>query len=374
LSMGPGGRGRIGSLKDLAFMRRAIALAERGRGRVGANPLVGAVVVRGGRIVGEGWHAAFGRPHAEPAALAAAGNRARGAAMYVTLEPCGKAGKTPPCSRAIVAAGVKRVVFGLADPSAGGRGVAELKRRGIEVRGGLLGEEVARQNVEFLEALRMGRPHLTLKMAMTLDGRTADFRGRSKWISSAESRRFTRALRGRVDAVMVGAGTLREDDPRLNSPGAGGGPLKVIVDSRAALRPGSRVFSRGRVLVAHAAKAPAARLNALRLAGAQTLGLRGKGGRVDLRRLLDCLYAMGVGTVLCEGGSELAGELWKEKLVDRLVIAVSPAVLGGKKSLPLMLLPDTPLGRSRRVEIEEARLSGPDVMISARTHFPKGRN
>lgn len=316
-------------------MRLALALAERGRGATGANPLVGAVVVKRGRVVGRGWHSRWGGPHAEAIALARAGDRARGSDLYVTLEPCAHLGKTAPCTRQIIAAGVRRVVVAMRDPAQGGRGLGELRRARVAVRMGVLVEAARVQNREFLLRLATGRPAVTVKLAQTLDGRIADARGSSKWITSPAARRLTRRLRGEADAVMVGGRTAREDDPKLTA--GRRAPLKVIVDSRARLSPGARLLATGRTVVAATRAAPARRVAALELRGAEVWRLPARGGRVDLAVLLRTLLARGVGSVFCEGGAELAGALLDRGLVDRVAVVIAPRLLGGPKARPAVL-------------------------------------
>lgn len=346
-------------------MRRAMALAERGRGGVGTNPLVGAVVVRGGRIVGEGWHERFGGPHAEAIALARAGERARGATLYVTLEPCSRLGKTPPCTRMVIASRIRQVILGLADPLEHGRGAAELRRARITVRGGPLAGEIRAQNREFLTRLVTRRPFVILKLAATLDGRIADFKGHSRWITSPAARTFTRGLRGKVDAIMVGAGTAVADNPGLNAPGSGAGPLKIIVDSRARTSPRSKLFLRGRVLMAVTAAAPRARLSALVDRGATVLVVPAHRGRVALAPLLRRLHAIGIGSIFSEGGAELAGALVSERLVDRVLMVLSPQLLGGTGSRPAVGGPNRPLFKALKLAPPRIHAVGPDTVFDA---------
>jgi diaminohydroxyphosphoribosylaminopyrimidine deaminase/5-amino-6-(5-phosphoribosylamino)uracil reductase len=341
------------SRSDRALMGRAIALAERGRGRTGTNPVVGAVVSRGGRVVAAGWHARYGGPHAEAVALAAAGERARGASLYVTLEPCSRLGKTPPCSRMIAAAGVRRVVYGLADPHERGAGAAALRRAGVDAVGGCLEWEIRSQLAEWLTSVRLRRPHVTLKLAATLDGRTADAWGRSKWISSTATRRRIRSLRGRCDAMLVGARTVRLDDPRLSAPGRRDGPLKVVVDGRLSIAGRRLRLLRGApVVAACAADAPASREARLRRDGVRVLRLPGR-RRFRLRALLEVLYASGVGAVWCEGGADVAGGLLREGLADRVVWVTAPMILGNR-----------PLRRAVRLRGVTVERIGDDAVIS----------
>ncbi len=317
-------------------MRAALREARRGLGRTSPNPAVGAVLVKGGRVVGRGHHARAGAPHAEVAAIRAAGARARGADLYTTLEPCDHFGRTPPCSLAILEAGVRRVFSGSSDPNprVNGRGVRRLRRAGVEVETGLLRAECDALNEPWFRYITTGRPHVTLKMAVTLDGRIATSAGDSRWVSGPESRARVHRLRDAADAVLVGAGTVRADDPRLTTrlPGGGGrDPLRVVLDSRLSLPPGLRLFrqrSAARTLVAHVAGDPPARPPR----GVEYLRCRARRGRVDLADLLRKLADRGVTTLLVEGGAEVAGSLLEAGLVDRLLLFVSPRIAGSGPS------------------------------------------
>ncbi len=348
------------------MMRRALAIAERGRGAVGTNPLVGAVVVRAGRVVGEGFHARFGGPHAEAVALSSAGDRSKGATLYVTLEPCAHLGKTPPCTRMVIASGVRRVVIAMADPLQKGRGIAELRRAGIRVESGLLADEAKAMNREWLTRLVTRRPYLTLKLATTLDGRIADSRGRSKWISSASAREWTRALRRQADAVLVGAGTVRADDPGFSR------SVRIVVDGRAAISPRARMLRGGRTLVAVSRAASAARLSALADAGAEILVLPGRGAGISLPALMATLMTRGIGSIVCEGGSDLAGGLLRDELVDRVVMVQAPILLGGGGSLAAIGGPGRPLARAIRLGPVRFTRIGPDLICEADVLRRKG--
>lgn len=319
-------------------MKRALALAERGRGRVEPNPVVGCVIARAGETVAEGWHAVFGGPHAEAAALEAAGKAARGADVYVTLEPCAHtAKKTPPCAPALVRAGVARVVYAVADPNPAttGRGAAALREAGIRTEAGLCRTEAVRQNAAFFKHMALGMPLVTAKWAMTLDGRIAAPDGSSRWISSESSRIRVHALRGQVDAVMIGVGTAVRDDPELTcrlAPAPARIAARIVIDPRARLPLSSKlVASAGAapVVIATGAGAPAANVAALRAAGCDVIALPETAtGQLDLCSLLRTLGQRGMSHVLVEGGARLLGSLFDAGQIDRVVAFIAPKLLG----------------------------------------------
>jgi diaminohydroxyphosphoribosylaminopyrimidine deaminase / 5-amino-6-(5-phosphoribosylamino)uracil reductase len=357
---------------DLEFMRRAIHLAERGRGRTHPNPIVGAVVVRDGRVVGEGCHAELGGPHAETVALERAGARARGATLYVTLEPCAHFGRTPPCVDAIIAAGVKRCVVGVRDPHAivNGRGLRRLRQARIAVRVGVGAEPVREQLGGYLRAHLTGRPRVTWKIAATLDGRVADARGRSRWITGPESRRRVHRMRAAADAIVIGAGTARADDPRLTArSGRGPSPLRVVCDTRLSLPRTLRLFgpalARGTV-VACGTGAPRSREQALTARGVRVWRLPRARGGVSPMALARRLSQEGCHEVLLESGPGLGTSWLRAGLVDRIALFTAPRVLGSEG-----LAWCGPLGRLRldralagRV-IERSRL-GEDLLAEVR--------
>jgi diaminohydroxyphosphoribosylaminopyrimidine deaminase/5-amino-6-(5-phosphoribosylamino)uracil reductase len=325
------------SRADARWMRRALEAAARGRGRVSPNPLVGAAVVRGGRLVALGHHARYGAPHAEVAAIRRAGRRARGAALYVTLEPCAHQGKTPPCVRAILAAGIARVVAAIRDPNplVNGRGLRALRRAGVKVSVGTLAPEARRLNEAYLTSITLGRPLVTLKSGMTLDGKIAASSGASRWITSPGARRAARALRSEHDAVLVGIGTALADGPRLTprgSRGAGRRPLRVVLDSEARLPAGAPIFraARGGPVIVYAAGGPASRIARLEKAGARVVLVRRGPGGVALPEVLADLARRGVRTLLVEGGSEVAWSFLREGAADRIALFVAPRLLGGR--------------------------------------------
>ena len=327
-------------VRDGLWMDRALRLAERGIGLTSPNPMVGAVLVNGDRVVGEGAHLKAGGPHAEAAALAVAGPAARGATCYVTLEPCSHFGRTPPCADALVRAGVARVVAATRDPypEVDGRGLARLRDAGVTVTVGVREAEARALNRAFLCAASQGRPHVTLKTAMTLDGKIAAADGASRWITGEAARIEAHRLRFAADAVLVGIGTVLTDDPQLTVRHAGlppKEPLRVVVDSRLRIPPDARVIRSGdpgRTVVACVGPAPVGHATVLRGLGVRVLELPSDGGRVDLRVLLDALRALDVIAVLVEGGAELGGALAEAGLVDRVAFFLAPRLLGGREA------------------------------------------
>ena len=313
---------------DRAFMRRALRLARRGWGRTAPNPMVGAVVVRDGAVVGEGWHAEWGGPHAEVGALAAAGDLARGATLYVTLEPCAHHGKTPPCTDAILRAGVARVVAAVRDPSPPARGGLErLAAAGVRVAAGVEEEAARELNAPFFHALGSDRPWVTLKLAVSLDGAIADHTRRPGWLTSPASRRLVHRMRANADAVAVGIGTALADDPHLTVRGVAPPrvpPRRVVFDRRARLPLDSRlVRTAGETPTTVVTAEPDGRAaRALADAGVQIVGA------ADLDAALVALRALGVRALFAEGGAELAGALLGHRAVDRLVMFQAPVVLG----------------------------------------------
>jgi len=330
---------RAAGRHDDERMRRALALAARGLGETNPNPAVGCVVVRNGRVVGEGWHQRAGGPHAEVQALRQADARARGATLYVTLEPCAHFGRTPPCAPLVRAAGVARVVVAMADPDARvrGRGLALLRRAGIVVETGVLRAEAERLNEPFLTAARLGRPFVRLKAATTLDGRIATAAGRSKWITDAEQRRQARWLRRLHDAVVVGIGTALADDPLLSpSPRTRRPFTRVVLDSRLRLPVRSRLVAtaspRAPLVVLTCGQHPERR-RALERSDVEVLRVAAARGRVALRPALSALWARGIRSLMVEGGSEVLGAFLAARLVDQVALFRAPLLLGGRGGL-----------------------------------------
>jgi diaminohydroxyphosphoribosylaminopyrimidine deaminase/5-amino-6-(5-phosphoribosylamino)uracil reductase len=320
---------------DTWHMRRALELAIQGEGFVEPNPLVGCVIARGAEIIGEGWHRQFGGPHAEIEALRIAGARAAGATMYVTLEPCCHAGKTPPCTRAVIEAGPRRVVAAMADlfPQVAGRGLDALRAAGIEVEVGLLEPEARWLNAPYLKLVGSGRPWIIAKWAMTLDGRIATRSDDSRWISSEASRRVVHRLRGRMDAVMVGRGTAERDDPLLTArPPGPRTATRIVLDSRASLKSESRLVTTARqapLLVAAGPDAAGPDRRRLSEAGCEVLLCNGATHAERLCALLDELGRRRMTNVMVEGGGRLLGSLFDARLVDELHVFIAPKLVGG---------------------------------------------
>lgn len=319
---------------DHRWMARALALAERGRPRAHPNPLVGGVVVRGSRCVGEGAHARFGGPHAEASALAQAGRLAQGATLYVTLEPCHRWGKTPPCSAAIHRAGIRRVVVAASDPSMKGAGVTSLRRAGVLVETGLLSVEARRQNPGFHRRLQSGRPHLVLKIAETLDGKIASSSGRSRWITGPRARALGHSLRAQSDAILVGGETLRRDDPALTSHGRGPDPLRVILSRSLTLSSTLRVFHGGpSPWILTSDKTAPARRRRWERRGIPVIAVAERKGRIDLAEGLKALARRGVGQLLVEGGGRTAAAFLEAGLVDEIYCFIALRFLGGAEAI-----------------------------------------
>ena len=319
---------------DSGYMAQAFDLAEGGRGMVSPNPLVGAIIVRDGEIVGRGFHRRAGSEHAEVHALREAGSRANGATLYVTLEPCCHHGKTPPCTDAIIKSGIARVVAALPDPNplVCGQGVACLNGAGIEVTVGLMESRARKQNEVFLKYIQTGMPFVTLKLAATLDGRIAAADGTSRWITGADARKEVHRMRAWSDAVMVGAGTVLADNPSLTVRDAGGDdPLRIIVDGNAATPPDAAAVAGHTVICALDTIDPS-RQDAYEKRHAQVWTFPGVDGRLSLKALLARLGERKVTSVLCEGGAGLASSLIRERLVDKLVYMVAPKLLGSGPS------------------------------------------
>jgi len=362
-------------VSDEAFMERALALAERGRGLASPNPVVGAVVVAGGRIVGEGFHEGPGTPHAEAVALDRAGEGARGATLYTTLEPCDHFGRTPPCTRAIVEAGIARVVAATGDPNpiVDGRGFAALEAAGIELRRGVLADLAQRQLRAYTKHVRTGLPFATWKMAASLDGKVAARDGSSRWITGEAARLDVHRLRGAADAIVVGAGTALADDPSLTvrDPSyRGRPPLRVLVDARGRVPETGDLFDGSApTLVATTELAPPHRREAWRSRGAELLLYEPEGARVPLARLFADLGKRDVQSVLIEGGPTLAWSAVEDGVVDTIVVYLAPKLIGGDAAPGILGGRGFfPIGGALPVSIVSVDRVGDDLRVEADVH------
>jgi diaminohydroxyphosphoribosylaminopyrimidine deaminase/5-amino-6-(5-phosphoribosylamino)uracil reductase len=356
---------------DARFMRHALALGRRGIGRTSPNPPVGAVVVRRGEIVGRGFHRRAGSAHGEAAALNDAGGKARGATLYVTLEPCAHHGRTPPCVEAVLASGIREVVVGTRDPNprVRGGGITRLRRAGLVVRTGVLQQECDELIAPFRKHVTTGLPFVTLKLAASLDGRIATAAGESRWITSAASRALVHRLRGQHDAILVGAETVIRDDPELTCRSAGGrNPLRVVLDGRLRITARSRVARDGKAptLVVCAADVAASGRRKLESKGVEVMALPAKEGRVPLRGIMRALGRRDVMSVLVEGGADVAAGILEAGLADSLLLFYAPKLIGGD-GRPMI----GPLGVRRMRDALEldppaVRRLGPDFVLISR--------
>lgn len=355
--------------EDYRHMARALQLAERGLYTTTPNPRVGCIIVRDGEVAGEGWHERAGEPHAEVFALRAAGERARGATAYVSLEPCSHHGRTPPCAEALIDAGTTRVVAAMQDPNpqVAGEGLAQLRAAGIEVECGVLHTDARELNVGFVSRMTRRRPWVRMKIAASLDGRTALLNGKSQWITSEAARRDGHRFRARACAVLTGFGTVREDDPRLTvrdieTPRQ---PLRIVVDSRLETPPTARVLDGGGSLV-FAAIENRERIAALRARGAEVVLLPNAAGKVDLQAMLSELGRRQLNEVHVEAGFKLNGSLLQAGLVDELVLYLAPCLLGDAAEGMFHLSELTALAERRSLVLRDVRQVGTDLRIIAR--------
>jgi len=327
---------------DEQFMHEALTLAAQARGRTSPNPMVGSVVVKDGRVVGRGYHVRAGASHGEVVALEDASGQARGATLYVSLEPCCYYGRTPPCTKAIIAAGIRRVVAAMRDPNplVSGKGLEELRQAGIEVKLPVLEAEATALNEVFIKYITTKRPFVLLKVAASLDGKIATVTGESRWITNERSRLLVHQLRDQVDAVMVGINTVLRDDPLLTTrlPGGGGrDPMRIIVDSRLRLPCEARVLTASTAactLIATTAEAPREKRLQLEAAGAKVLVVEGDGPGVPLGSLMEQLGTMQVSSILLEGGGELHSSALRVGIVDKVLYFLAPKLIGGRSAPP----------------------------------------
>jgi diaminohydroxyphosphoribosylaminopyrimidine deaminase/5-amino-6-(5-phosphoribosylamino)uracil reductase len=327
---------------DVTFMKKAITLARKGLGRTSPNPMVGAVVVRKGKVVGQGFHPKAGEPHAERMALAQAGGKARRATLYVNLEPCNHFGRTPPCTQAIFESGIKKVVFGMTDPNptVKGGGTSWLRSRGIDVVQGVLEEDCCRLNEVYIKWITTGLPFVILKAAVSLDGRIATRTGDSKWISNEHSRLMVQRIRNQVDGLLVGIGTVAKDDPLLTvrlPKGKIKDPLKIIIDPRLRISSKAQILaSSGKSLIISGRRVPIRKKREMERRGVEILSFPEREGHLSINELLTHLGQRGVTSLLVEGGAEVYGAFLKEHQVDKVVIFIAPCLIGGRKAIGMI--------------------------------------
>ena len=356
---------------DEAWMQRALQLARRGEGLTRPNPPVGAVAVSQGKVVGEGYHRKAGGPHAEVVALGKAGSKARGCTLYVTLEPCSTWGRTPPCTDLILSSGVRRVVICVRDPipEHSGRGLTLLRRKGVSVVEGVCEEEGRTLIAPFARWITRGLPLVTLKLGISVDGKIADRKGNSKWITGPEARRKVHELRRRVDAVLVGAGTVRMDNPSLlPRPDRGRKPWRIVLARGGNIPAARRILTDNAVnqtMVVVSGRCPAAAVARIRRAGADVLVVPEVRGRVWLTSVLRQLGRKGILHVLCEGGSELAEAMIRAHAIDEYLFIVAPHIIGGARSLGAVGGEGWLLGAHPRIKFVSCEPAGQDFMIRA---------
>lgn len=371
------------SAADRSWMSRALMLAERGLYTTEPNPRVGCVLVADGEVVGEGWHVRAGEGHAEVNALAQAGERARGATAYVTLEPCSHFGKTPPCADALIKAGVSRMVAAMQDPNpqVAGNGLQRLREAGIAVECGLLEEQARALNPGFIKRMQQGLPWVRVKLAMSLDGRTAMASGESKWITGPAARADVQRLRARSGAVVSGADSVLLDDSALTvraselglpsdeaAAAAERQPLRVLIDSLRRVPLEQRFFREAGPTLVISTSAEQAADDYLTV-GSELLAVPGADGKVDLQAVLQTLAARGCNEVLVEAGAGLSGAFWRAGLVDEVIVYMAPRLLGSQ-ARPLMQLPFESMSEAMDVAITDMRAIGQDWRITARPIFP----
>ena len=356
-------------MSDNYFMQMAFDLAAKGKGSTSPNPMVGAVIVKGTRVIAAGWHKRCGADHAEIAALKKAGADARGAKLYVTLEPCFHYGRTPPCVDQVIAGGIREVVIGMVDPNplTCGKSITKLRHAGIKVRTGILRPDAERLNEIFVKYMRSQMPFVAAKCAQTLDGKIATVSGESKWITSSKTRDYARRIRDEFDAILVGVNTVLRDDPRLNGARATKRLKKIILDSSLKTPLKARLFQSvlpGDCFIAVTKKAAASTVERFRQRGVNVIVCPAKAGGVDLKWLWKALAKEEITSILMEGGARVIGSALKEKLVDKLYIYVAPKIIGDQDALSSVVGVDTVnIGRSIRLKNLTSRNIGQDILL-----------
>jgi diaminohydroxyphosphoribosylaminopyrimidine deaminase / 5-amino-6-(5-phosphoribosylamino)uracil reductase len=355
---------------DKRYLRMACRLARKAAGRTSPNPMVGAVLVRGGKVIASGFHRIAGEDHAEIVALKRAGTKARGATLYINLEPCSHYGRTPPCSAALINAGIKTVIAGMKDPNplVAGRGFRQLRRAGIEVRVGILEEECRILNEAFTKYITRGIPFVTLKLAASLDGKIATVTGDARWISSEDSRRMVHQLRNQVDAVITGVGTVIADDPQLTCriPNSRN-PWRVILDSRLRIPLSAKLLHQRdpeKNLIVTGQRSPQKKIRALESLGARVWRIKLRHRRIPWTTILKLLAAEGALSVMIEGGATTAGWALQEKMVDKILFFLAPMILGGDGRVMIDALGVKRVRQAVRIQNIQLRKSGPDALVS----------
>ncbi|HWR60620.1 MAG TPA: bifunctional diaminohydroxyphosphoribosylaminopyrimidine deaminase/5-amino-6-(5-phosphoribosylamino)uracil reductase RibD [Clostridia bacterium] len=360
-------------------MKRALLLAEKGSGTASPNPLVGAVIVRDGRVIGEGWHQKAGEPHAEVNAINNAQEPVEGSTIYVNLEPCSHFGRTPPCASLLVEKKFKRVVVAMEDPNplVAGRGIGLLRDSGIQVDVGLHKLEALKLNDIFIKHITRKSPFVLLKAAMTLDGKTATRTGDSKWISGEESRQYVHQLRNRYSSILVGVNTVLRDDPQLTARlegMQGSNPLRIIVDSAGRIPAGARILKQAgdkRTIIAATGAMPSEKKRQLEEQGAEVIITAKRSGRVDLRELLEELGKRGIDSLLVEGGGTVAAAFLEEGLADKAAVFVAPVIIGGKAApTPVMGAGVDLIKDGFRLKHQSIKVFGQDVLVEGYIKVP----
>ncbi len=327
--------------KHEKFMKLALELAKKGLGKTSPNPAVGAVIVKDNKIVGRGYHQKAGRAHAEIVALEQAGKAAKGATLYVTLEPCPHFGRTPPCTGEIIKSGIKNMFIAMIDPNPlnNGKGMRQLRKSGIKVKAGLLENEAKKLNQSFIKFITKRMPLVTVKAAQSLDGKIATFSGDSKWISAAQSRNYVQKIRSQVDAVMVGVNTIIKDNPRLTYRGPKAKenrPIKVVIDPELKIPLRAKIFSKispTPAIIVTSKKAPVSKIKVLENKGVEVIKLEQKNNLLSLKTLMKELAKREITNLLIEGGGETIAAAFKEKIVDKILFFIAPKIIGGRKAI-----------------------------------------
>lgn len=352
-------------------MRRALTLAERGSGQVSPNPMVGCVIVKNGRIVGEGFHKRYGGPHAESGAFKQAGPKAHNASLYINLEPCTHWGNTPPCAPQVAQSGIKEAYISIKDPDprVAGRGIQLLKKSGIKVRVGLESDLSKHLNRAFLTRINKNRPYTIIKMAMSLDGKIASYTGDSKWLTSSLSRSWVHQLRSQSDAILVGVNTIVQDNPHLTAHGKGKNPLRIVLDPTLRSPKSSRIFtdSKAATWVISGTKIDKNKAVYLQKQGIKNLRLGLRYGKFDLIKIVKFLSKNLVNQLVIEGGGESSWEFIKNKLVDEILIFIAPRIVGGQNAkTPVEGRGFQSIRRALQIPHLEVRRMGPDILLRGR--------